>query len=252
MITQWILSFASIPEHPLHADSAYRLYAFLLEQLPAADACWLHEIGSGAVSQFLYFSREDQQYRWTINILSDDACSVLCPILKELSEIRIENQHFPIMERTSYQATPEEFVKNGRQLTQRCASMSFLTPTAFKQSGRYTIFPQEKLILQSLITRWNEVFPAYPLNDEDAFQALLAGVHIVNYRLKTSRFFLKGVKIPGFSGCCSVEARLPLPLLELWNTLLLFANYSGVGIKTGLGMGGVLVHWDNRSENREQ
>ena len=31
------------------------------------------------------------------------------------------------------------------------------------------------------------------------------------------------------------------PLLELWNALLSFAPYGGIGIKTTLGMGGVSV-----------
>lgn len=35
--------------------------------------------------------------------------------------------------------------------------------------------------------------------------------------------------------------RLALPLLELWNALLSFAPYGGIGIKTTLGMGGVSV-----------
>ena len=118
---------------------------------------------------------------------------------------------------------------------------SFLTAASFKQNGRYVIFPQERLILQSLIMRWNEVFPQYVLEDEDAFQAILAGIHIVDYQLRTSRFHLKGIRIPGFIGSCIVEARLALPLMELWNTLLLFADYSGIGIKTGLGMGGLQV-----------
>lgn len=238
MITQWVLSLSSVPAHPLYSDSAYRLYAFLLEQLPNEDADWLHGIGSGTVSQYLRFSKEEQCCKWTVNLLSDETGSLLSPILEKLPEVQIENQHFPITERTSFAITSEEIITKGRRLTQSRTSLRFLTPTAFKQSGRYTIFPQEKLILQSLFARWNEVFPEYPLNDEDAFQALLSGIHITDYKLKTSRFLLKGVKIPGFLGSCTLDAKLPLPLLELWNTLLLFSNYAGIGIKTGLGMGG--------------
>ena len=251
MIIQWVLSFMPISGHSLYADSAYRLYAFLLEQLSSEDACWLHEIGRGVVNQYLCFSKEDQRYLWTVNILSPEVASLLCPILEKIPEIQIENQHFPIIERAFFEIGPEEFVKKGRQLTQSRASLRFLTPTAFRQSGRYTIFPQEKLIVQSLIAHWNEVFPEYPLNDEDAFQVLLSGVHIVDYQLRTSRFSLKGVKIPGFVGSCILDAKLPLPLLELWNTLLLFADYSGIGIKTGLGMGGVHVQWLKQCSNKK-
>ena len=52
---------------------------------------------------------------------------------------------------------------------------------------------------------------------------------------------IKNTRIPGFVGSAVVEARLALPLLELWNALLSFAPYGGIGIKTTLGMGGVSV-----------
>ena len=39
----------------------------------------------------------------------------------------------------------------------------------------------------------------------------------------------------------TVLENVALPLLELWNALLSFAPYGGIGIKTTLGMGGVSV-----------
>ena len=40
--------------------------------------------------------------------------------------------------------------------------------------------------------------------------------------------------------------RAVYPLLELWNALLCFSDYAGIGIKTGIGMGGVqaIFHTD--------
>lgn len=241
MIQQWKLTIPSVPGHPLYADSAYRLYAFLLEQLPYEDACWLHEAGTGAVSQYLCCHREKNACIWTVNLLLSEVGLLLRPVLEQLSQVQIENQCFPVAEKSHREISAEALISEGRKQTQTRSTMVFCSPTAFRQSGRYTIFPQEKLILQSLISRWNEVFPEYPLEDADAFQALLSGIHIVDYQLKTSRFFLKGVKIPGFTGSCILDAKLPVPLLELWNTLLRFADYSGIGIKTGLGMGGISV-----------
>ena len=85
--------------------------------------------------------------------------------------------------------------------------------------------------------RWNLAFPNCMLQDEDAFHAMLAGIHIVDYRMRSTRFLLKGVRIPSFIGTCDLEAKLALPLLELWHTLVAFSAYAGVGIKSGLGMG---------------
>lgn len=239
MITQYVITLKCTPDHPLYADSAYRLYAHLLENLPQEDAQWLHEEGNRTISQFLRYNREKGCCFWTVNILFDEVAKFLCPLLDSLAEVSIENQSFPILDKIIRKITAELLLHQARKETDNKQTISFLTTTSFKQNGRYAIFPQERLILQSLIMRWNEVFPQYVLDDEDAFQAMLAGIHIVDYQLRTSRFSLKGVRIPGFMGSCVLEARLALPLMELWNTLLLFANYVGLGIKTGLGMGGV-------------
>ena len=72
---------------------------------------------------------------------------------------------------------------------------------------------------------------------EDALQQ---GLHIVDYNLRTTRYPLKETRIPSFQGSVTVEAHLAPPLLELWNALLSFAPYGGVGIKTTLGMGGTV------------
>lgn len=139
-------------------------------------------------------------------------------------------------------------VENGLQLLlaarEELASRTrlwFRTPCAFKQAGRYAIYPQEFLLLQSLVLHWNTAFPDCQLNDPDALDAILRGLHILDYNLHTVSYPIKNTRIPGFVGSAVVEARLALPLLELWNALLSFAPYGGIGIKTTLGMGGVSV-----------
>ena len=72
---------------------------------------------------------------------------------------------------------------------------------------------------------------------------LASGLCISDYSLHTVRYNLKNAYIPAFTGRVTVTARLPVPLLELWNALLCWAPYSGIGIKTALGMGGVDVRF---------
>ena len=74
-----------------------------------------------------------------------------------------------------------------------------------------------------------------------AVQAMLAGLHIVDYRLHTVRYSMKQTKIPSFLGRIILEAHLPAPLLEMFRTLYVFAPYAGIGIKSALGMGGVKI-----------
>jgi CRISPR-associated endoribonuclease Cas6 len=241
MITQYIFRLDTTA-HPLYVDSAYRLYAHLLEQLPPEEAEWLHESGGRSISQYIRYDKE-QGCAWVLNILCDAVAQMLRPVLDAMDTITIEQHTIPVTSRTVQNVTLQDLLNHGRTTTDRRTTLCFRTTTSFKQSGRYTIFPQERLILQSLMQRWNEVFPECSMADEDAFDALLAGLHIVDYRLASGRFAMKGVYIPGFTGTCVVEARLALPLMELWHTLLEFARYAGIGIKTGLGMGGTEVQY---------
>lgn len=237
MMVQYAITLKTPKEHPLYPNAAYRLYAHLLEQLPEEEAQWLHEEGSGEVSQYLQYKKEGGSCLWTVNLLTDRVGTVVCPLLDTMNRVEIEGCTFPVVEKKCTQMGLNALLAADTSL--RYQTVRFCTPTAFKQSGRYTIFPQERLLLQSLLLRWKQVFPECPLDDPDAFEALLAGIHIIDYRLSTSRFLLKGTRILGFTGTCTIEAKLAPPLLAVWNGLLTFANYAGVGIKTGIGMGGV-------------
>ena len=108
------------------------------------------------------------------------------------------------------------------------------------------IYPREELLIQSLVNRWNECFPEYTLSDDEALAELQSGIHIVDYRLRTCRYRLKGASIPAFVGDIMIEAKLPLVLRDVWNSLLCFAKYRGVGIKTTLGMGGAEIATDDK------
>ncbi len=154
--------------------------------------------------------------------------------------------HFISEVRILSAVSAEELIRAGRSCSESRAKLIFLSPCAFKQAGRYAIFPQENLLLQSLIAHWNAAFPEYALSDPDALQALQQGLHIVDYNLHTTRYLLKETRIPAFQGNVTIEARLAPPLLELWNALLSFAPYGGIGIKTTLGMGGTMVSFQSR------
>ena len=68
---------------------------------------------------------------------------------------------------------------------------------------------------------------------------LADGLRISDYALRSTGFRLKETVIPGFTGRLTIL--LSPPLAELWSTLLSWAEYSGIGIKTTLGMGGVSI-----------
>lgn len=208
----------------------------------------MHLQGEHPIAHSLYFSPEKQSLIWTVNLLNDAARQVISPVLESANEIPLHELALPVSEvHVSSAVSAAEIIRAGRSCSENRAKLIFQSPCAFKQSGRYTIFPQETLLLQSLIAHWNAAFPEYALIDSDALQALQQGLHIVDYNLHTTRYLLKETRIPSFLGNVTVEAHLAPPLLELWNTLLSFAPYGGIGIKTTLGMGGTTTSFQKRN-----
>ena len=179
---------------------------------------------------------------WTLNLLDEALAAQVRPLLAGCTTPELHGAPLQMEPLGSHS------VENGLQLLLAAREdpasrtrLWFRTPCAFKQAGRYAIYPQEFLLLQSLVLHWNTAFPDCQLSDPDALDAILCGLRILDYNLHTVSYPIKNTRIPGFVGSAVVEARLALPLLELWNALLSFAPYGGIGIKTTLGMGGVSV-----------
>ena len=246
MICQYRLTLSLPHEQPVPSYWAYRLYAWLLTQITAEQAEHFHQQEGHPIVGYV------SQNCWTVTLFGQDAIALFEGILERTTQIHLHRDQLTVTERQSRRISDARiFLKQGREMHDRKAEIRFLSPAAFKQAGRYTIFPQEKLLVQSLLMRWNEWCLDYPLLDEDMVAELKQGIHIVDYSLRTGRFRLKNATIPCFYGKIILESRLPVVLQELWNALLCFAPYSGIGIKTTLGMGGVDVVFLDKPARRQ-
>lgn len=240
MITQYKFKLAASTEY-IQPNLAYRLYAWLLDRLSSEEAAKFHAPETSCLNQ--YICRDV----WTVSLLGETAVNTFGEILENVAEIELDVCKLQL-DKLSVEtiSDAETLLLLGQKRTQNLTGLSFRSPTSFKRGGRYMIYPREELLLQSLVNRWNECFPEYTLSDEEALAELQSGIHIVDYRLRTCRYRLKGASIPAFVGDISLEARLPMVLRDIWNSLLCFAKYRGVGIKTTLGMGGAEIATDDK------
>ena len=221
-MTQHQLVLHTPDGRPMPAVWAYRLYAWLLTRMPREEGDWLHQTGEHPISQFLFYDKDTQQMVWTVNLLCTELETRLSPPLLETNTIDLHGCPISVERQTIRKVPgPEALIFQGRE--------------------------QCRILLQSLLGRWNYLCPDYPLTDEDAISALLEGIHIVDYALRTTRYRMKDTAIPGFCGKIQVEAKLPLPLLELWGALVCLAPYGGIGIKTTLGMGGTQISFQREN-----
>jgi CRISPR-associated endoribonuclease Cas6 len=123
----------------------------------------------------------------------------------------------------------------------RLITLKFITPTAFKSNGKYVIFPSETLLIKSIAGKWDSCAEQFFLSDGETLSQIAEYIQINKYRLKSDVYHIKGIAIPAFSGEVTLKINGPEPLQKVANLMFNFATYSGIGIKTALGMGGVAL-----------
>jgi CRISPR-associated endoribonuclease Cas6 len=244
----------SLKEQRINHSWAYPLYAALIEKIDGALAELLHEQGQGLVSQYLDFSAGESV--WYITVFGA-ARSAVTEAVQELYEISLSKYESALRigaKEVCAEFSEREFCEKYMLLEKPSGRITlyFNSPTSFKSAGRYAIFPTKELILQSCVHKWNALAEVYKLEDAAALEHILEHCDIVRYKLRSAVFDLKGVFLPAFMGYATFSVRGPEPLLRLFNLIAAFSRYSGIGIKTALGMGGcVPVFYMKKSEGEK-
>ena len=201
----------------------YALYSAFLEQLKEETA---EEIHSGAL-----FNQYNTPNEWIVNTEKDFMFKDQYFLhkynteiwLKEMSVDSIREQQF-----ADRHLVNQPYKKNIR--------LNFLTPTTFKQDGAYVLYPTKDLMMQSLTNKWNQWAKTFVLEDVE-----WNNCKISKYKLRSLSYNLKEIRIQGFVGSVDLFFWGSESMIRLGNMICDFSNYSGIGIKTTLGMGGAKV-----------
>ena len=222
---------------PQNAAAAYPLYAAMLERAPRDFGARLHESAVTPVSQYVSGGL------WQVSLFGEDAALNLSPVLEQMQTVFLRREQtelgLQLLDRDTISSVEELL---DRQLPQR-GTLHLMTPTAFKSAGVYQLLPTQRLLIQSLILKWNGCFGAEcPIEDDGGgLEALAAGLRYRSVRLDTRDYAMKHTRIPGILGEIAYENNLSGFHRQLSDALLTFGTYSGIGIKTALGMGGLQI-----------
>lgn len=241
MLTRY--EFRMTPDRPCRTRSewGYHLYAALLARLPPEFGRRVHEDGPSPVSQFVSL-REGALY-WNVTLLGEETEALTGPVLEECAPFPLQKGGViltPSLEGRERITDADELFRQG-WAGSRVHRLDVCTAAAFKSRGQYLNLPTPRLILQSLMKKWNGCFPDCSIVDEDGqgMEAMAEGLTLREFRLRDAVYALKGSPIPGFRGTLALENHLSGFHRELADALLVFSGFSGIGIKTTLGMGGL-------------
>ncbi|OLP19170.1 CRISPR-associated protein Cas6 [Leptolyngbya sp. 'hensonii'] len=196
-----------------------------------------------ASRDFLTFHPEEF-YQLSLSGLQEPASKAIAN-LQLSSTLEFLGAAFSIVNRedevTSYESLYHQLVAAEPEPVRRF-DLKFLTPTAFAQNRTYLPLPVPTLMFRSWLERWNHFAPVY-LGSEDLIGYLGEAIVLSHHRIQTYSTQIHQGQVTGFKGDVTLRVRGQIdPLLaNVANLLVQYAQFSGTGIKTRLGMGQTLL-----------
>lgn len=230
------------------AYSASRINSFgpllqgaLMEMCDVSYARYLHALPFNPYSQSCVFD-DQKNIVWTLSTLNKEAEKHLIAPLLHIGkvELRAINETFSITRRTLNSIPLQSVLGEIKTSEKQRHRIGFISPTAFKSQGEYVFMPTSRLIFQNLFMHYNQVYANGCEVDEETVSYLAQNVRISAYNVRSRYFSCSAggrTKIPAFVGTVTIDVNGKQPLRGLVSMLLRFGEFSGVGIKTSMGMG---------------
>lgn len=242
MLARLVISINSDKKLNIHMGSLFQ--GILMEHIPTSFADYLHQDGLKPYSQYLLFS--DGKWQWVINTFTHQAYEYIISPLSDPSfdsfHIKKHETEVKIIEKSVFPISKQDFSRTFyTQDSARNVHLRFLTPASFKVDGAYLFYPAIKQIVRSLISKYTYAFEEGAAIDEDMLGTIVSNTELSKYDLRSCRFSLEGVKIPSFWGDISFYLKGAQTLVNYFNLLLKFGEFSGIGIKTAIGMGALCL-----------
>lgn len=240
MLTKLEIKIEKNEEINLNTMSLFQ--GVLMERIDREYGDFLHISNLKPYTQSLLIERDC--IKWIITTLYDEAKEKIIDALNDDDfneiEIKYKKLKLKILDKKLTQTSEQELMEKyyfGE--SKRFIKINFTTPTSFKSNGKYQIYPNLKWIYQSIMRKHDEASDETVTFNEEVLEDLLNYSEITSYNLKSTNFQLEGVKIPSFQGRITIKVKGPQMLVNLVNFMIAYAEFSGVGIKTSVGMGSI-------------
>lgn len=217
-------------------------HGVLMECIDTQYAEYLHKSEIHPYTSHLEF--KNNEWLWIITTLNEEAYKyIIEDTLIKIDAFTIENKDIQvkIVDKRIIQKDSNELVRqfyNGEY--SKYIEIQVLTPMSFRQKGRYNFFPDIRLIYQSIMNKFDKIADNQMFDDE-ILEYLIEHTFISNYNIKSMNFYIEGIKIPGWTGKITLKLNGPQTMINFGNVLFEFSEFSGIGIKSSIGMGAVKI-----------
>lgn len=224
----------------INFQQSSNLQGVIMENISTEYAGILHGNQLNPYSQ--YVSKEENGVVWHIKTITDEAYKNIILPMSELKEITLRKRGITIVPEKKTIQMMEAKTLLDEFYDKKCSryfEVYFLTPTAFKHDGNYIFYPDLSLIYGSLMRKYSAFSQQMTMEDKDTLEELCRSSEVVNYRLQTIPFPLEKINVTGFVGKIGIKVKGSETIARYIRLLFHFGEFSGVGIKTGMGMGAI-------------
>ena len=238
MLSTLTLTFEN--DKRMHYNAGSLMQGLLMERIHTEYAEKLHQSKMHPYSQHLTF--EPDKICWKISTLTQEAREqIIIPFLTQKTDkLKIKHLDLELIVQNKNMEELNYDVLMNKTYFGRCKpyiTLDFTTPTAFKVDGKYQFYPTVFHIFQSLAKKYDAVSGETEIFSDQLMKEIEEHLFVTRYNLRSCPFSLEGIKIPAFKGPLTLKSVGPQMFTNLIHMLVLFGTFSGVGIKTALGMG---------------
>ena len=226
----------------LNINMASLFHGYLMENIDSAYAEYFHYNTTNPFTSCIFKDIKEDKYFWRVTTFSQKAYDMLMSYFSKgiPEKIYLKNKDLEINVK-SFSIQKKSYEDLFLEATER-KRIRLISPTSFKSDGITHIFPNISTLISGVIAKINQHSETAELEDKKIVNELLEKVYIKDYNLRTKIFHLESIKIKGFIGTMDLAIKgEDRTLANILNFLILMSEYTGLGIKTSLGMGGVKV-----------
>lgn len=218
------------------SDISVKIHGAVMNAIPKDYAAKMHEKGYHPFSVFTVDTGSGLLIR--VSILCDEA-KVISDALCSLSSIKVFGASEPIKITRYEYAEPINAADAEKYINERSCTLEFVTPAMIKTKGKPSAAPDICGYFRSVVNKYNTFE-----NDTiafDEFQETFGNAGLGSYHLESTSYNVSGNIFPGMIGSCKLYFPKDKRQNILLRRMIAYATYSGVGGKTGQGMGGLVV-----------
>ena len=239
LIYKAIIPFKSKKELRYGWATSSLMHGLIMEHIDTDYAEQIHSQQLRVFSQAVRF--ENGKNYWTITTLNDEAYEkIMLPLLSMSSGEVVQKDDTLFFESAEISNTSYEKLFTKHYIysePSRYIKLETLTPVAFKVDGRYINIPSPFLILSGIAKRFDKDCDIHETVYESLFADIERNISFSSFDLHSASFPVERVRIPAFQGAVTLRLSGNETFCRYINMISDYASFSGIGIKTALGMG---------------